>query len=123
MYEEILTYNEILEYIAKNEEQDDDQAIVRKFKRIASHQGPLKKGDPGYNGSKFNVLVVWETGESMYEPIDVIAANDPVMCAIYAKEKGLLDEPRWRCFNSITKRESRLFRMTIRQSSAHLDVP
>ena len=95
MYEEVLTYNEILEYIAKNEEQDDDQAIVWKFKRITGHQGPLKKGDPGYNGSKFNVLVEWETGESTYEPLDVIAADDPVTCAIYAKEKGLLDEPGW----------------------------
>ena len=52
MYEEILTYNEILEYITKNKKQDDDQAIVWKFKRIASHQGPLKKGIPRYNGSK-----------------------------------------------------------------------
>ena len=90
MYEEILTYNEILEYIMKNEEQDDDQAIVWKFKHITSHQGQLKKGHPRYNGSKFNVLVEWETGESTYEPLDVIAADDPITCAIYAKEKGLL---------------------------------
>ena len=112
MYEEILTYNEILEYIAKNEEQDDDQAIVWKFKRIVSHQGPLKKGDPGYNGSKFNVLLEWETGESTYKALDVIAADDPITCTIYAKEKGLLDEPSWRCFKSIAKRESRLLCMT-----------
>ena len=77
MYEEILTYNEILEYIAENEEQDVDQAIMWKFKCIAGHQGPLKKGDPTYNGSKFNVLVEWETGESTYEPLDVIAADNP----------------------------------------------
>ena len=31
----------------------------------------------------------------MYEPLDVIAADDPVTCTIYAKEKGLLDEPGW----------------------------
>ena len=79
MCEEVLTYNEILEYIMKNKEQDDDQAIVWKFKRIAGHQGPLKKGDPRYNGSKFNVLVEWETGESTYKPLDVIAANDPAL--------------------------------------------
>ena len=78
MYEEILTYNEILEYITKNKEQDDDQAIIWKLKRIAGHQGPIKKGDPRYNGSKFNVLVEWETGESTYEPLDVIAADDPL---------------------------------------------
>ena len=79
MYEEILTYNEILEYITKNEEQDADQAIVWEFKHIASHQGPLKKGDPSYIGSRFNALVEWETGESKYEPLDVIAADDPAM--------------------------------------------
>ena len=90
MYEEIITYNEILEYIAKNEEQDADQAMVWKFKCIAGHQGPLKNGNPGYNGSKFNVLVEWVTGESTYEPLDVIAADDPVTCTIYAKDKGLL---------------------------------
>ena len=118
MYEEVLTYNEILEYIAKNEEQGDDQAIVWKFKRIAGHQGPLKKGDPGYNGSKFNVLVEWETGESTYEPLDVIAADDPVTCAIYAKDKGLLNEPGWRRFKSIAKRESRLLRM-MNQAKLH----
>ena len=85
MYKEILTYNEILEYIAKNEEQDADQAIMWKFKCIAGHQGPLKKGNPRYNGSKFNVLVELETGESTYEPLNVIAADDPITCAIYAK--------------------------------------
>ena len=112
MYEEILTSNEILEYITKNEEQDDDQAIVWKFKHIAGHQGQLKKGDPGYNGSKFNVLVEWETGESTYEPLDVITADNPVTCAIYAKEKGLLNEPGWRCFRSVAKRESCQLDMT-----------
>ena len=79
MYEEILTYNEILEYITKNKEQDVEQAIVWKLNRIAGHQGPLKKGDPTYNGSRFKALVEWETGESKYEPLDVIAADDPVM--------------------------------------------
>ena len=95
MYGEILTYNEILEYITTKEEQDDDQ-VIWKFKHIPGHQSPLKKGDPGYNGYKFNVLVEWETGESTYEPLDVdITADDPVTCAIYAKEKRLLNKPGW----------------------------
>ena len=119
MYEEILTYNEILEYIPLSEEQDADQAIMWKFKHIAGHQGPLKKGNPGYNESKFNVLLEWETGEPMYEPLDVIAANDPVTCAIYAKETGLINEPGWRRSKLITKCESRLLRMT-NQAKLHL---
>ena len=92
-------------YIMKNEEWDDDQTIVWKFKRIAGHQGPLKKGDPRYNGSKFKVLVEWETGESTYKPLDVIAADNPVTCAIYAKEKGLLHEPSWRHFKPPTSHD------------------
>ena len=95
MYEEVLSYNEILDYINKQEEEDGEQAIVWKFKRIAAHEGPLRKGDPGYNGSKYNVLIEWENGEQTYEPLDTIAADDPVTCAIYAKENGLLEEPGW----------------------------
>ena len=49
------------------------------FKDVAGHQGPLKKGDPSYNGSRFNALVEWETGESKYEPLDVITADNPAM--------------------------------------------
>ena len=75
---------------------------------ITGHQGLLNKGYPGYNESRFNVLVEWETGESTYEPLDVIAADDPITCAIYAKEKGLLNEPGWQCFKSIARRENRL---------------
>ena len=35
--EEVITYNQLLEYLAK----DKDNDIVWKFKRIVSHQGPL----------------------------------------------------------------------------------
>jgi hypothetical protein len=37
------------------------------------------------------VLVAWETGETTYEPLRAIAADDPVSCAEYAKENNLLD--------------------------------
>ena len=111
MYEEVLSYNEILNYINKQGEEDGEQAIVWKFKRIAAHQGPLRKGDPGYNGSKFNVLIEWENGEQTYEPLDTIAADDPVTCAIYVKENDLLEEPGWRRFKHIAKREGKLLRM------------
>ena len=111
MYEEVLSYNEILDYINKEEGEDGEQAIVWKFKRIAAHQGPLRKGDPGYNGSKYNVLIEWENGEQTYEPLNTIAADDPVTCAIYAKENGLLEEPGWRRFKHIAKREGKLLRM------------
>ena len=60
-----------------------------KFRALFGHQGPLKPTDQNWKGSKFNVLVDWETGEKIYEPLSVLAADDPVTCATYAKENDL----------------------------------
>jgi hypothetical protein len=87
-YEEIITYNELMDFIEKNQEND---TIVWQFQRIVSHQGPLLRHDKDYNGSRFHVLVEWENGEITTEPLLVIAANDPVTCAVYAREHDLLD--------------------------------
>jgi hypothetical protein len=36
-------------------------------------------------------MLEWENGEKKPEPLDVVAKDDPITCAIYAKENGLLD--------------------------------
>jgi hypothetical protein len=51
----------------------------------------LLRDDKDYNGSRFNLLVEWENGEITTEPLSVIAADDPVTCAVYAREHELLD--------------------------------
>ena len=103
-----MTYNEILDYIDKNE--DDDQ-IVWRFKRIFAHQGPIKSGHKDYKGSMYNVGIEWENGEKTYEPLDQVAADDPVTCAVYAKENDLLEMPSWRRFKRIARREQKMLRM------------
>ncbi len=103
-YEEIVAYNDIVDYI----EQDDSWDGTWKFKRILAHQGPLRrppKGkehlEPRYKGSKYNVLVEWETGEKSWQPLYNqstkygVYHTDPVTVAIYARENGLLDTPGW----------------------------
>jgi hypothetical protein len=55
------------------------------------HQGPLLQHDKDYNGSRFTVLVEWENGEITTETLLVIAADNPVTCAPYAREHDLLD--------------------------------
>jgi hypothetical protein len=40
-----------------------------------------------------------------------IAANDPVTCAIYAKDNNLLDAPGWQHFKSIARRQQHMFCM------------
>ena len=47
----------------------------------------------------------------MYEPLDVVAADNPVMCAAYAKCNGLLNTPSWKHFKRIANREKKLTHM------------
>jgi hypothetical protein len=68
---------------------------------ITAHQGPLHSSDKYYKGSRYNVLVEWETGETTYEPLDLIAGDDPVTCAQYSEQHGLLDTEGWKWFRSI----------------------
>ncbi|KAL7579386.1 hypothetical protein ACA910_014056 [Epithemia clementina (nom. ined.)] len=90
--EDIITYNELMDYIQKEEEMTLDPEQLFKFTRIIGHQGPLNQDDPHYKGSNYNVLVEWDTGETTYEPLSIIAKDNPVTCAVYAKENNLLDE-------------------------------
>jgi hypothetical protein len=99
-YEEIMAYNDIIERI---EQDDDEDTTVWKYQRITAHEGPLPRTHPKYNGSKFNVMVEWENGEITTEPLTVIAADDPVSCAIYARDKNLLEAEGWKRFKGIAK--------------------
>ncbi|MFA9289401.1 MAG: reverse transcriptase domain-containing protein, partial [Weeksellaceae bacterium] len=110
--DEILTYNEILDYIAKETQDiENDTEQTYKFRRITAHQGPLHSSDKDYKGSAFNVLVEWESGETTYEPLDLIASDDPVTCAEYAKRHNLLDTAGWKRFRRYAKSEKKLSRM------------
>jgi hypothetical protein len=98
--EDIITYNKMLEYITR----DEDSDITWKFRRIVSHEGPSP-------GSQYDRLIVWENGEITKEPLKVIATDDPVTCAIYARENGLLNKPGWKRFRHIAKNGKKFTRM------------
>ena len=90
---------------------DTDTDIKWKFRRIISHEGPLQPNNNKYKGSLYNIMIEWENGEVTSEPLTVIAADDPVTCALYAKENNLLDQPGWKRFKQIAKREKVLTRI------------
>ena len=92
-------------------------AWIRNFieRAIIGHQDPLLASDPDWKGSKYNVQVEWETGEITFEPLSIIAADDPVTCAAYAKENDLLALEGWRRFRSLAKKDKVLAR-AIKQS-------
>ena len=93
-YDDILTYNQVMEYMTK----DEDEDIVWKFKDIIGHQGPLSKSHKDYNGSPYNLTVLWENGETTSKPLSIIATDNPISCANYGQKNNLLDLSGWRRF-------------------------
>ena len=114
--EELITYNQLLDHLEQADEQDNsmDKELYR-IRAIIGHEGPLKATDPNWKGSKSNVQIEWETGEITFEPLSVIAADDPITCAAYAKEKTLYNLDGWKQFRHLIKKEKQLTR-AIKQS-------
>jgi hypothetical protein len=106
-WEELVAYNDIMSYINEDEDGLDG---VWKFKQIKSHQGPLLPSNPDYRGSRWNVLVEWETGEITLEPLKAVQ-HEKAMCGLYARKHGLLEQPGWHQFKRYAKREKKLLRM------------
>lgn len=109
---QIVDYNVILDHINKQmDDNPDPSEVYWKFKRIVSHQGPLQSSHPDYKGSLYNVMLEWEDGQFTYEPLKMIGADDPVTCALYAKQNNLLDAPGWKQFRGIAKNDKKMLRM------------
>ena len=114
--EDLILYNQLLEHLENA--QDNDMGIDQEllmFRSIIGHQGHLAGSDPDYIGSKYNVQVEWETGEVADEPLSIIAVDDPVTCAAYAKDNDLLTVESWHWFRNLAKKHKVLVR-TIKQS-------
>ena len=101
--DEIVAYNQVLEALEDQllDDPNNDETYWT-FKDIIAHEGPLTPNSPSYRGSGYNVLVAWEDGSQTYEPLHVIAANSPTVCAIYAAE--ILDTPGWKRFKRLASR-------------------
>ena len=104
--EVIMSYVQILDHLDHQEQQED----LYKFRAITGHQGPLSPQDENYKGSKYNVMVEWETGEISEEPLSLIAADDPVTCAEYAKKHDLLHLDGWKRLKHIATNQKQLTR-------------
>ena len=107
-FEEIVSYGDLLNLL---ESEEDGEENVWKFCQITGHQDPLTQNDKDYNGSNYNVMIEWENGEITTEPLSIIAKNDPVTCAIYARDNDLLELDGWKRFRGIAKREQKFKRM------------
>jgi hypothetical protein len=104
-YNEILMYEQLMDMAADDEFNQD---VVWKFRRIVGHEGPLTANHHNYKGSSYNVLLEWENGEVTPEPLSMIAKDDPVTCAVYAKDIDLLDTHGWKQFKRLAKRQKQM---------------
>ena len=113
--EEIMSYYQLMDYIQKGTDAEEDPDSLFKFRDIVAHQGPLESTDPNHKGSKYNVMVEWESGEVTYEPLTLISKDDPITCAVYAKKHDLLDTTGWKHLKRYAKTSKRLIR-AVKQS-------
>ena len=94
MIEHIITYNTLLDYLQAHSEDKDNEDRVLQV--ILSHTGPISWRDDDYIGSNYNLKVQWDDGEITKEPLGLISKAYPVICATYAKEHKLLNQPGWK---------------------------
>ena len=113
--EEIMSYNQLMDYIQKGTDAEEDPDSLFKFRDIVAHQGPLESTDPNHKGSKYNFMVEWESGEVTYEPLTLFSKDDPITCAIYAKKHDLLDTTGWKHLKRYAKTSKRLVK-AVKQS-------
>ena len=69
---------------AANEDNEISNDLY-KFRALIGHLEPLKATDHNWKGCKYNVFVDWETGEMTYEPLSVLAADDPAHVPLMPK--------------------------------------
>ena len=108
--DDLISYNQLMEYLEDKTDPGPLEDGLYRFKCIKDHKGPYTSSDPEYNGSSYNLLIEWETGEQTWEPLSNIIASDPYTCAVYAKEHDLLNTPGWK----LLKRHARTSRRLIR---------
>ena len=106
--EEIMSYNQLMDYILRCTDEEEDQDSLFKFRDIVAHQSPLEPTNPNHKRSKYNVMVEWGSGEVTLESLPLISKDNPVTCTLYAKKHDLLD----------TTRSKRLIR-AVKQSRIH----
>ena len=82
----VIFYNQVLNYLEKGNQDDEN---LYKVRAITDHRGILDNDDPNFKGRLYNEMVDWETEEITEELLSIIPADDPVTCAVYAKNHFL----------------------------------
>ena len=68
--DDLISHNQLLEYLEDKTDTGPLEDGFYRFKCIKDHKGPYASSDPEYNGSSYNLLIEWETGEQTWETRD-----------------------------------------------------
>ena len=68
--DDLISYNQLMEYLEDKTDTGTLEDGLYRFKCIKDHKGPYTSSDPEYNGSSYNLLIEWETGEQTWETKD-----------------------------------------------------
>ena len=110
--EEIIACNELSDMVERQHLAETNGEVESwTFKEVIDHQGPLNSKSPNWKGSSCNIKVHWEDGSKTWEPLNMVAKDDPVTIALCAKEQDLLSTPGWKFLNRIAGRAKKLQRM------------
>ena len=99
-FEEIITYNQMLEWCNRDVDKDD----MYKFDAILDHRW-------NYDTKKWELLVKWTSGQCTWNSFDATWEGDPVTVSMYAKRNYLLDKPGWRRCRRLAKNAKTIARM------------
>jgi hypothetical protein len=65
--------------------------------------------NPKYKGSSYNLLIEWDGKEPTWEPLNLIAADDKVTCALYSKANNMLDKKGWKYLKKVAKNVHKVY--------------
>jgi hypothetical protein len=71
------------------------------FTYVIGHHGPICKFHKEYEGTLYNVLLLWDDGSEKYEPLEMVIKDDPVTLASYALKHDLLGQSGWKNLKAI----------------------
>ena len=103
--EDVMDYIKLCDiFEALDAAKDNDPNRHWIFQAIVDHKGPFNQRSKHWQGSMYNVKVRWEDGTESWEPLNVIAKDDPVTCALYARDHGLTDTIGWKFISKLSRR-------------------
>ena len=108
--EDTIAYNEIMNYLHRDELEEDGQ--IWSYRKILSHSGPFSNKDKEWKGSSYNVLVEWENGDITEMQHGWMIKENEIPMTHYAIENNLLDTPGWKILKRVARREKLLTRLT-----------